>query len=197
MNTSFEPNDELCRLWQELGRPLSDKEKHKIMELVETRAKTFERIISQRNIVEYTVAVVMAVVCAFLASQGLPPLERAGYAFSSAACLWVILFMWLMQRPSQGLLLESPGEVYKKALLAKYDRQIVLTRTAWAWYVLPLATGQVIASVGDNHAAEPFGLVRAGVILSVGVVIAFVNWKASRMLTAEKQDLRQLLEETE
>jgi hypothetical protein len=42
---------------------------------------------------------------------------------------------------------ESSSEVYKEALLAMYDRQILLTRTAWAWYVLPCITGLVVASL--------------------------------------------------
>jgi hypothetical protein len=193
VSTSFEPNDELCRLWQTLDRPRSDKEVHKMMELVETRASTFERTIFRRNIREYVAAAIGAVVFALSAFNAATLLERVGYAMVSAGGLWVILFMWLMQRSGQAPLPESSGEVYGKALLVKYDRQILLTRTAWAWYVLPCITGLVVASLGHDH-APALGFMMAGFMVAVGVAIAILNWKAADALAAEKRDLQRLLE---
>ncbi|MBK5295435.1 MAG: hypothetical protein JJE04_27630 [Acidobacteriia bacterium] len=166
------------------------------MELVETRARRFERTIFWRNVREYVAAAIVAVVFALLASNVKTPLERVGYATVSAGALWVILFAWLMQRSRQAPLPESPGEAYKKALLAKYDRQILLTRTAWAWYVLPTTTGLVVASLGHDY-APAFGFVMAGFMLAVGVAIAILNWNAAKTLAAEKRELQRLLVGTE
>jgi len=196
VNTSFEPNDELCRLWQALDRPRSDKEVHAIMEVVETRARRFERTIFWRNIREYVAAAVGAVVFTLWAFHVDTLLERVGYATVSAGGVWVILFMWLMQRSGQAPLPESSGEVYKEALLAMYDRQILLTRTAWAWYVLPCITGLVVASLGHDH-APMFGFMMASFLVAVGVAIALLNWKVSKTLAAEKRDLQRLLEGTD
>ena len=66
------------------------------MELVETRASTFERTIFRRNIREYVAAAIGAVVFALSAFNAATFLERVGYAMVSAGGLWVILFMWLM-----------------------------------------------------------------------------------------------------
>ena len=196
MSTSFEPNDELCRLWQALDRPRSDKEIHEIMKLVETRARKFDRTIFWRNIREYVAAAIGTVVFALFASNAATPLERVGYATVSVGGLWIVVFMWLMQRSGQAPLPESSGEVYKKALLVKYDRQILLTRTAWAWYVLPITAGLVVATLGHDH-APALGFVMASLMLAVGVAIAILNWQAAKALATEKRDLQRLLEGTE
>lgn len=103
------------------------------------------------------------------------------------------IFMWSMQRSRPAPLPESSGEDYKKTLLARYDRQILLVRTAWAWYVLPLTTGLVVSSLGYDHAPE-FGFVMAGIMLTFGIGIAILNWKAATKLVAEKRELQRLVE---
>jgi hypothetical protein len=194
MSTSFEPNDELCRLWQQLDRPQSGKQEVlKVMELVESRARSFDRTILWRNIREYVAAAIGTVIFALFAANAGSRLEQAGYALVSASCLWIILFLWLMQRSRQTPIPESSGAFYTRALLAKYDRQILLTRTAWAWYVLPPITGLVIAALGYDH-APVLGYIMAGFFLVFGAVLAVVNWQAANKIAAEKRDLEQLLD---
>jgi hypothetical protein len=193
MSTSFEPNDELCRLWQKLERPQSGKQEvlH-VMELVESRARNFDRSILWRNVREYVAAAIGTVIFAFFAANAGNRLEQVGYALVSASGLWTILFLWLMQRSRQAPVPESSGEIYTKALLAKYDRQILLTRTAWAWYVLPPITGLVIAALGYEH-APVLGYIMAAFFVISGVVLAGVNWHAANKIAIEKRDLVQLL----
>ena len=87
---------------------------------------------------------------------------------------------------------ECSRELYEKALLVKYYRQILLTRTAGAWYVLPVTTGLVVQGLGYEHAPE-LGRAMASFFVAAGVVIAVVNWKAANTLAAEKEDLQRLL----
>jgi hypothetical protein len=168
-------------------------EVRKIMELVEMRARKFDQTIFWRNVREYVAAAIGVVVFALLASNASSHLERVGYAIGSAGGMWIIFFLWLMQRSGGVELQESSGELYEKALLVKYDRQILLTRTAWAWYVLPVTTGLVVQGLGYEHAPE-LGLAMACFFIAVGVVIAVVNWKAANALAAEKRDLQRLLQ---
>jgi hypothetical protein len=197
VNTGIEANDELCRIWQSLDRPLSEKEKEGVMQLVDTRSRAFQRAISQRNVGEYAAAVLVALVSAWLALVLRNPSARLGYAMMTGGALWVILFLWLMQRFVRPPSLESTGEVYREALLKWYDRQILLTRTAWLWYVLPLIIGQLIASIADDHVTGWFGFVRTGGVLALGVAIAILNLKAAKAQTAEKHELQRLLTEAE
>jgi hypothetical protein len=113
VNPNFDPDDELCRLWQASSPPKSDNEVNKVMELVETRAKAFDRAISHRNIREYVAGGIGAVIFE-------TNLTRAGCALVSAGGLWIAVFMWLMQRSAPGPVPESSGEVYKKALFLQY-----------------------------------------------------------------------------
>jgi hypothetical protein len=193
MSMSFEPNDELCRLWQQLDRPKSEKQEVvKVMELVESRARNFDRTILWRNVREYVAAAIGTVIFAFFAANAGNRLAQVGYALVAASGLWIILFLWLMQRTKRAPMPESSGEVYKKALLAKYDRQILLTRTAWAWYVLPGDTGLVIAALGYDH-APVLGYIMAGFFFICGVAVAIVNWQAANKIAGEKRDLERLM----
>jgi hypothetical protein len=196
VSTSFEPNDELRRIWQALDRPKSDREVQEIMRLVETRAKKFERKIFWRNAGEYIAGAMVTGMFALFAYHGTTTLERVGHSIVSASGLWIILFMWLMQKSGPEALPESPGEVYKKALLVKYDRQILLTRTAWAWYVLPPFTGVVIAIFGHSHSSA-FSFALASFMVAFGVAVALLNRHAAKKIATEKHDLERLLEAAE
>lgn len=193
MKTSFEPNDELCRLWQGQESAPSQQEVRRIMAMVETRARRFERKIFWRNAREYAAAVIVAAVFALFARHAETPLERVGHAIVSAGALWILLFAWLMQRSGRAPLPESSTAAYKRELLVRYDRQIRLTRHAWAWYVLPLAGGLILASLGQNHAPRSKA-VMVGLVAVAGVVVAIVNRKAARAIEEEKRELEQLLE---
>jgi hypothetical protein len=197
VSTSFDPNDELCRLWQTLDRPLSDKEVNKIMELVETRAKTFERNVYWRNIREYIGAALATIIFGVLAYNASTLYMRVAFGTISAAGLWVILFLWLMHRSAPALLPELSSETYKRQLLATYDRQIMLTRTAWAWYVFPFTAGLLLVHFGNTHSPAPLTFGIAGFTLLVGVGIAVLNFRAAKAIDAEKRDLEVLLRETE
>lgn len=193
MKTSFEPNDELCKLWQGPESSTSREEVRKIMTLVETRAKQFERRIFWRNAGEYLAAAVVAGLFALLAHRADAPLVRLGHLMLSAGAAWVLIFLWLMQRSRRMPSPESSTAAYKRALLAWYDRQILLTRNAWAWYVLPLGAGLVVSSLGQDHATG-FKAVMAGLVVAVGVGVAILNRKAARNIEAEKHELERLLE---
>ncbi len=192
MSTSLERNDELYRLWQRLEPPSSDKEVRGIMELVERRKREFERIIYWRNVREYAACIIVAVTFAVFAWNARTPLQQIGHSIVSLSALWITGFLWLMQRSRQAPLPESSGKAYEEALLVKYERQILLTRTAWAWYVLPLTIGLLISSLGADHATV-LGLAMTGFMLAAGAGIALLNWKASAKLAAEKRELEQLL----
>jgi hypothetical protein len=166
------------------------------MELIERRASEFDQAIFWRNVREYAASMFVAVVFALLSIYARGPLTRLGYGMVSVAAVWVILFLWLMQRSARGPLPESDGESYRHALLARYDRQILLNRTAWAWYVLPFTVGLVVSSLGHAH-PPGFGYVMAGFMLAVGLAIAILNWKVASGLAAEKRELAALLAQTE
>lgn len=194
MSTEFPPNDELCRIWQALGSPRSKEEAYQVMEMVQARVVRFDRTIYLRNVREYVAAAFVAVTFAVVAAKADAPLARLGYGIVSAAGVWISLFLWWMQRSAPAPLPEASGDAYREAVLAKYDRQIFLTRTAWAWYVLPFTAGLVIASLGNPHNPE-FGQGMAAFMVAVGAAIAIMNRMAAKRLAAEKQDLQRLLED--
>lgn len=163
------------------------------MAMVETRVRRFHRKIFWRNAREYAAAVMVAAVFALFAQHAETPVERVGHAIVSAGALWVLVFAWLMQRRGRAPLPESSTAAYKRELLMRYDRQILLTRNAWAWYVLPLASGLILASLGQNH-APGFKAVMVGLVAVVGVAVAILNRKAARAIEEEKRELEQLLE---
>ena len=166
------------------------------MERLETRARKFDQTIFWRNVREYGASVIVAGVFALIAAHSKTRLEQVGNAIVSAGALWIIGFLWLMQRSKEAPLPESSGEAYKNALLSKYDRQILLLRTAWAWYVLPLSVGLVVSSLGNEH-APVMGYVLAGFMVVFGVAIGMVNWSAAKKVAAEKGELVRMMEGAE
>ena len=192
MSTEFQ-NDELCRLWQALERPRSNEEVRSVMEMVEKQVIQLDRKVLRRNVREYAAAALVAVAFAAMASAADTLLAQIGNATVSAAGVWIILFLWWMHRSTPAPLPEASSDAYRNALLAKYDRQIFLTRTAWAWYVLPFTTGLVLASLGNDHNPK-FGFVMAGFMAAVGVVIAMLNRRTAKMLAEEKHELERLLQ---
>jgi hypothetical protein len=196
VSTSFEPNDELCRLWQTPGRTATESELEEIMQQVEKRAKKMEGRVHARNIREYVAGALGAVVFGLLSWKGRGLAEQVGYGIVSASAVWVVFFLWWMQRSTEEALPEFSGEVYKRTVLDKYDRQILLTRTAWAWYVLPPITGLLVSSLGHDYASK-FHLVMAGLLIAVGAGIAELNRRAAKALATEKRDLERLLEAAE
>lgn len=197
MNLNLEHHDDdLRRLWQQqpLPNPESNQvEARKLMAQVEARAKKFERTIFWRNVREYVAGGIGAAIFAMMAAKSQTRLEFAGNAIVSASALWIVLYMWLRQRWLRKPLPESDGEFYRHSLLAQYDRQISLLRTAWAWYALPITAGLVISVLGNNHSPLTPTLIMAGVMVAAGVFIAIINWAAAGKLSEERRDLERML----
>jgi hypothetical protein len=196
MNTDPDRNDELRTLWQSAGRQ-NHKEAEKIMQLVEARAKSFERTIFWRNIREYAAAAVAGPLFLWLAYIGRDPIVRVGNFIVGASAIWILIFMWLMQRSRSGPPPESSGKDYQNRLLAIYDRQITLLKTAWLWYALPLTAGLALSTFGSARGSLSL---RAGIgclMVLFGIGLGVLNWNAAKRVAKEKEQLTSMLDSAE
>ena len=196
MNTDPENNDELRKLWQSAGRQ-NPKEAEKIMQLVEARAKSFERTIFWRNIREYAAAAVAGPLFLWLAYIGRDPIVRVGNFVVGLGALWIMIFMWLMQRSRSSPPPESSGKDYQNRLVGMYDRQIRLLKTAWLWYALPLTAGLALSTFGSARGSL---ILRAGIaclMVLFGIGLGVLNWNAANRVAKEKEQLTGMLDSTE
>ena len=190
MNFNSRQDEELRQLWQSQESQNLSEEVQRIMELVEVKAKTFKRTIFWRNVREYVAAAIVMPLFAVWAYHAQGLLQKAGLALISVSALWIVVFMWWRQRSLSEPDPERAPKEYQKALLAKYDRQISLLRTAGLWYVLPFTAGLLIAHYGGHRGrASWYPLV----IVAFGVMIWLLNLSAAKKLKGERKNIEQIL----
>jgi hypothetical protein len=206
-------NDDLvCRLWQSTPAG-AERDTTQMLETIQKRARAFQRTIFWRDAREIGVAAVMVPICIYVAIQARPaPLMSAGFLLTAVSCLFIAGWLWRSRRGAPLPAPEDSVTAYGRALLAGYDRQIALLRTAKYWYVLPIYASMltIYAGIVANTAA-PLGRLReqapARWLLGVGFLTAvfllmtalcgLVWWLnegyAVRKLAAERESLAALL----
>ena len=171
-------NDELRELW--CSQPsVAAATKEELVELVQKKAREFDRKIFQRNLRECLAAVVVTALFAWMAFHAVDALQRTGLLIVAASGLWIIFFILRYGRASAPA---DPGQdlyAYRRDLVERYYRQIRLLKSVMYWYLLPPWLGLILNSAGllmrDLHRAAPVwpDVVSAGIY---SACFAFVWW---------------------
>ena len=138
--------DDLGELWQ--TQPVRVGVKGEDMrEAILMRTAVFDRTIRWRNAGEYIAALVLLPALYFV--WMLPnTLVHLGCILIAAGTVWIVYYL---RRHGSGPADPLPDQSltsYRRALIAKYDRQIRLARTVKFWYLLPLYAGLMTTVAG-------------------------------------------------
>lgn len=205
-------DDPVCRLWQSTPAG-AGKDTTQMLEAIQKKARAFERTIFWRDAREIGTSVVMVPIFVWVAIQAWPaPFVSAGFLLTAASCLFIAGRLWRSHRGGRQPAPEDSVAAYGRALLAGYDRQIALLRSAKYWYVLPLYVSMLAMYAGViAMSAGPLGRLREQAperwLLGVGFLVAVfvlmtalmggVWWLneryAVRKLTAERESLAAML----
>jgi hypothetical protein len=118
-----------------------------------------------------------------------PPLLRSAFLWLAASGLWIAFFLRRRREaeptPEQTLL------GYRDALLAKFDHQIKLLRTAKYWYILPAWIGLMLTVVAKRSVhPSPVDFAMAAFYTIFAVVVWYLNEVIGvRRLRAERDKL--------
>jgi uncharacterized protein involved in response to NO len=205
-------DDLICRLWQ--STPAGpERDAMQMLETIRKKARAFQRTIFWRDAREIGAAALMVPICVYVAIHTRPsPLMSAGFFLTAASCLFIALWLWRSRRGAPRPAPEESVAAYGRALLAGYDRQIALLRTAKYWYVLPLYASMLTIYAGIIAvSAARLAQVReqspdrwligvgflAGVFLLMTALAGLVWWLnegyAVRKLVAARQSLAAML----
>jgi len=171
-------NDELRELWCSQPVPAATSTEE-LVKLVQARTEKFDRQIRNRNLRECIAAAAVTLIFGAMAYRVDDHFSRIGFTLIAATGLWIIFFLLRYGRasapPDPGLDLDG----YRRALVAKYDRQIWLLKSVKYWYLLPLWLGLALANIGGlryqaHHGGLGWFSFLAPAIYTAG--FAFVWW---------------------
>jgi len=205
-------DDPVCRLWQSAPAG-AERDTTQMIEAIQKKARAFERMIFWRDAREIGVAVLMVPIFVYEAIQARPaPFVAAGFIFAAVCFLFIAGRLWWSRRGGPRPAPEESVAAYSRALVAGYDRQIALLRTAKYWYVLPIYASMLAIHAGVvAMTAAPLGRRReqaperwllgvgflAAVFVLTTALMGFVWWLnegyAVRKLTAERESLTAML----
>ncbi|NBB84610.1 MAG: hypothetical protein GVY12_00075 [Bacteroidetes bacterium] len=174
------------------AKTLSDSE---ILRLVQTQSDAFDREIRQRDWTESIAAVVVALFFGILGWLESSLLVTAGTLLIVAGCVFIF---WHLRCTRKRFAAPKSAEPVKQRLLRerdKVDAQIhLLTSVLW-WYIIPLLTGLLLVTVGDNGwSTFTFVYGSAAIVGAIGIYI--MNQRAVRNdLRPRRERLRELLEQ--
>jgi len=205
-------DDPVCRLWQSTPAG-TERDTAQMIKAIQEKARTFQRTIFWRDAREIGAAAVMVPGAVIMAIRARPAsLVSAGFLLMAVSCLFIAGWLWRSRRGVSRPAPEDSVAAYGRSLLANYDRQIALLRTAKYWYVLPLYASMLTiyagvvarsaAQLGRLRAQAParwftgVALLAVEFVLLTGVM-GFVWWlnerHAVRKLTAERESLEVML----
>jgi hypothetical protein len=152
-------DDDLRELW--VGEPDhgASGAAEELLDLVRRKSARFERMLVTRNLVECLAAVLVAAFFARYALSGAPNVVARIGAFIAAGSAVVIIVHLVRHGRSPAPL--DPGQdlaTYTAAMLAQYDHQIRLLKSAKYWYLLPMYVGLLVASAGNFVERARLGL---------------------------------------
>lgn len=140
-------SDELEQLWktQPADTALRGEEMRKI---VAEKMRSFDRRVQWRNRIEIAAALVVALFFAYAGWIQHNDIERAGCAILVAGALYIIYYI----RRNGG---EAPDpnpdqtiEAYQRAMVSKFDHQILMLKNVKYWYLAPMYIGLLTLSAG-------------------------------------------------
>ncbi len=205
-------DDPVCRLWQSTPAGV-ERDTMQMLDMIQKKARAFQRTIFWRDTREIGTAAVMVPILIYEAIRSRPsPLTSAGFILAALSCLFIAGWLWRSRRGVPQPALDDSVAAYGQALLAGYDRQIALLRSAKYWYVLPIYASMLMIYAGVvAMTAAPLGHLKeqsperwllgvailAAMFLLLTAAAAFVWWLnegyAVRKLTADRDSLAAML----
>ena len=190
------PTDELRQLWQsDINEAIDQRE---LMRELERRTRNFDRMNRRRDFRDIVAMLVVAVVYFWFAVRAGTTFERVADLWLVVFCGWFILYLRRYAKLSRKPVPEQTLDVYRQALVERYDGQIRLAKSVKYWFILPMWLGQMLYNVayrvngGNNF---KFGMVT----IFVTAVNAFVWWLneglAVRYLDRKRRELAVLVGE--
>jgi hypothetical protein len=158
--------EELMQFWQESAMDTTDPAR--LIRELSARVTHFDRKIFRRNFREYAAGLVVLIWAGYFALKGSRP------SMAMAACAaFVMAYLWWQHRKMKPLDPSTSVDVYKKALLERFDDQIRLLSRVKYWYLLPLYVPIVWGAV-ELWPSSPWA---AGIgLAAVTAAYAFVGW---------------------
>jgi hypothetical protein len=126
---------ELMRLWQDTTAGTPDPER--VAREIMAHVWRFDRVIVRRNFREYAAGLVLVVFFTFQMLVDRPQ-DRIGGALGLVSVGFVMGYIFWKHRGLAPLDPAADAAVYRRALLARIDRQIRLIQSVPYWYLLPL-----------------------------------------------------------
>ncbi|MCS7026705.1 MAG: hypothetical protein NZV14_18050 [Bryobacteraceae bacterium] len=172
MNEPLLPDRESQQLWQShvLDPPMDTQA---VIRSLASRIERFDRTILWRNLREYSAGLILVPVFTLMTFHARNKQEVAAGIFALLSMLWVTFWIWRAHRRQTPLDPSLDMESYRAALLARYDQQISLLKTARYWYVLPIWASTVTFAVvrgGGFSTWLVIGFAVLMTLLCVGVI---------------------------
>jgi hypothetical protein len=164
--------DELRELWS--SQPsVATTTGEDLMRRVEERTRKFDRRVRARNLREIIASVIGGVVLGWTMLGTHDPWKITGGAVMELG-LAVIIYV-LLRYGQAGGEPDPSGTLsdYTRSLMARYDRQIRLLKTAKYWYLLPMFVGIVIMAAGSVVSHARAGTLGTKVFIWPAVLTAF------------------------
>jgi uncharacterized membrane protein len=119
------------------------------------KADRFDHTIKMRNWRECGASALVTAFFAWSAWRSPEALVRAGYLVVAASGLWIVFYILRYGREAPAPTPDQSLAGFQQALLRKYGHQIRLLKNVKFWYLLPVFSGLLLASVGGmvTHAA--------------------------------------------
>jgi hypothetical protein len=146
--------DELNQLWCGQTTGLHTKGED-MLAIAIGKADRFDHTIKMRNWRECGASALVTAFFAWSAWRSPEALVRAGYLVVAASGLWIVFYILRYGREAPAPTPDQSLAGFQQALLRKYEHQIRLLKNVKFWYLLPVFSGLLLASVGGmvTHAA--------------------------------------------
>lgn len=182
---------------QELWKSQDTKDFHMTLDEIHTRANKFQSTVRWRNITEYIVGGLVALVFASMAVLIPEPIVRAGCVLIVLGTLYVV---WQLhkQASAQSLGAHETAMSLADFHLTELRRQRDALSTVWRWYLAPFIPGMLVFMFGVTFSADnpspwaaKLGTLAIGLVIvaAIDVGIWMLNRSAARKLTEEIEAL--------
>lgn len=132
----------------------------------------FDQKVFRRNAREYAAGIFLFVV---FSGQLVTGFDRAGALVGIVAVAFVVTYIWWKHRGLHPLDPASDVAAYQAALVARYDDQIRLLRSAPYWYLLPLYVPTLWMSANVWHKSAVAAIVSQLFVLALYAGLGWLN----------------------
>ena len=190
------PTDELRQLWQsDISEAINRRE---LLQELQRRGRNLDRMNRRRDLRNIVAMLVVAVVYFWFAVRAGTTFERVADLWLVVFCGWFIFYLRRYAKLSRKPVPEQTLDVYRQALVERYDGQIRLAKSVKYWFILPMWLGQMLYDIAYwVNGGKNIKFVMVTIFVTAGN--AFVWWlnegPGIRRLQRKRRDLATLLGE--